>query len=418
MRWLRRLYHFANVLSATTSFDKTWQGMIAPSLVRTSASTDQSAREEMDGIAVRHGADVVTLDPWGQPYSIQQRPDRFYQLQALAFRMAGADVQGVVDERAIQNPCTWLPAQHSLGVLTADPSSLQLSSDGLRCTMGVKDGLPDTDNWTQNHGEARIERRDMGTNAAALKFQHQQSPFLPASTLVKTADATDRLVWDSQHPEEAWAVHGPFYVEFGLTEVTPAARSAPGWLYRTQRLALEAAGATIVPTEGLPPDPVVPGPLLTRTQQSDTDADLHWTPPPHEAPAGSELYDPLLAVLAFAARNRFFLMAGLMLAPILLSFFLPKGVAIRGGLIVLGVVLAVVNLIFGTSIADILIYHAGHRGECHHHRQSRNLHAIQQSQCSRLHGADPHRGGEGRGDGIRGRRLQRLSAAQCNDLSD
>ncbi|HVX57011.1 MAG TPA: hypothetical protein VHA37_04725, partial [Candidatus Saccharimonadales bacterium] len=232
------LYYFANAQRAKAEFNKTWRSMIAPSLVRTADPADQLAREDGGGIAVLHGTDVVTVDPSRQQDVLKRQPDRFYQLEALAFRMAGATVHGVADQRAIQNPCTWLPAQHALGVLTTDPSSLQISSDGLRCTMEVKDGMPDTDHWTQNHGEVQIERHDMGTNEAALRFQRQQTPFLPASTLVKTVDATDRLVWDSQHPEAAWVVHGPFYVEFRLTDATPVAKATPGWLYRTQRLAL------------------------------------------------------------------------------------------------------------------------------------------------------------------------------------
>ena len=359
------LYHFANVQSATMAFNKAWGDMMAPRLVRTATGpADQLAREDGGGIAVRHGTDVVTVDPSRQQYTLQQQPDRFYRLEALAFRLAGANVQGVADPKAVQNPCTWLPTQHALGVLTADPSSLQVSSDGLRCTMQVKDGMSDTDHWTQNHGEVQIERRDMGTNAAALKFQHDQTPFLPPSMLVKTADATDRLVWDSQHPEEAWAVHGPFYVELRLTDVTPAAKVAPGWLYRMQRLALEAAGATIVPTAGLPPDPVVPGPLATRAEPAEGNANLHWTPSPHDAPIGSVLYDPLLAVVAFAAQNRFFVLVGLIFGPILLAVFLPgKRYIGRGaGLVGLCIVLGVVNLTFGTDIADVLIYHAGVAG--------------------------------------------------------
>lgn len=357
------LYHFANAQRATMEFNKTWQGMVAPNLARTADPTDEVAREDGGGIAARHGADVVALDPTRQQYALQRDPDRFYRLEALALRMAGASVQGVANPQAIQNPCTWLPEQHALGVLTTDPSSLQRSSDGLRCTMEVKDGQPDTDHWTQNHGEVQIERRDMGTNNAALTFQHRQSPFLPATTLVKTTDATDRLIWDSARPEAAWAVHGPFYVEFALTGVTPAAKAEPGWLYRTQRLALEAAGATIVPTDGLPPDPVVPGPLPAAAEQPATEAAMHWTPPAHDALAASALYDPILVVVGFMARNRFIMIPVLIFAPILLGTVLGKRrTGTRTGLIVLSIVVAVVNLVFGTGIADRLIYHAGVSG--------------------------------------------------------
>lgn len=356
------LYHFANAKRAASEFNRAWQGMVAPSLVRTEEPTDHVAREDDGGIAVVHGTDLVTLDPSGQEYALKRQPDRFYQLEALAFRIAGAKVQGAVDPNAIQSPCAWLPEQHALGVLTTDPSSLRLSYDGPRCGMAVQDGMPDLVRRAQNHGVVQIERRDMGTNAAALRFQHQQTPFLPASTLVKTADASDRLVWDSEHPEDAWAVHGPFYVEFHLTDATPAAKAVPGWLYRTQRLAFEAAGATIVATDDLPPEPVVPPPLPARPSRAEADA--HWMPPPRDAPAGAELFDPALAVLAFAARNRFFVLVGVFFASFLAAIFLPgkRRKVRRTGWAGFAVVLAVVNLIFGTDIADRLIYHAGVAG--------------------------------------------------------
>lgn len=45
-------------------------------------------------------------------------------------------------------------------------------------------------------------------------------------------------------------------------------------------MALEAVGATVVPTPGLLPDPVVPGPL-----KKGVIAEERWVPPAHDPPA-------------------------------------------------------------------------------------------------------------------------------------
>ncbi len=101
-----------------------------------------------------------------------------------------------------------------------------------------------------------------------------------------------------------------------------------------------------------------------------------WTPPPHAAPAGATFYDPVLAIVASAAKmpNPFYLLFPLMLiGPVLPAFvapvfFLPRKPSI-GGRIALGVLgyglgvgVGVVNLSCGTAIADALVYRFGAAG--------------------------------------------------------
>ena len=360
------VYHQSEDARTATAFVRSWPLAIVPSQVRTDDPADQVARPDADTVAVLHGHSVVVIDAGGQQQDIQRSTDRVYRLEALAFRVVGARVLGPVDLRTTQDACTPLLAQHVLGILTLEPSSLRVDHDGWRCTMQVKDGSLDTSHWTENHGRVVVERQDLGTNAAALRFQKNQAPFLPVSTLVRTSDPSDRLVANIDKPLEMWVVHGANYVDFNVTEPTPAAQAAPGWLYRMQRLALEAAGATVVGTPGNPPDPVVPGPLSTATV---TAADGHWTPPAHPAPAWSVLTDPVVSVIAFLAKYRFFAMPLLVIMPaILLAFATSRArragrpAKAQGGWIAFFVVVAVANVVGGTWLTTLLVYHAGVSG--------------------------------------------------------
>ncbi len=347
------------------NFAKDFAKSLVPSQVRTGDAGDLVARPKPDSVAVRHGGAVVVVGASGQQYALQRAPDRIYQLEAFAFRLAGATVQGPADPRTAQDACTPLDRQHVLGILTTEPSSLEITRDGTRCTLQVKDGSGKIGHWVDNRGEVQIERVDVATNAEALHFQHQQTPFLPISTLVHTADPTDRLVTAADHPGEAWAVHGANYVTFEVEDETPAARSTPGWVYRVQRLAFEAAGATIVPTAETPRDPVVPGPV---PEDSETEPATKWAPPAHPAPALSPLIDPIIAVIAFLAAYRMILMPVFIGGPIVLLVIganraKRNGTRNRlGALPAIVIPLGILNIMVGPWLASVLVYHAGVSG--------------------------------------------------------
>jgi hypothetical protein len=182
------------------NFSEDFRKTLVPSQIRTDDPGDMVARPKLQSVAVRYEGSVVVVDASNQDYALQRVPDRIATLEAFAFRLAGAAVRGPVDPRTMQDACTPLDPQHVLGVLTLEPSSLEISHDGTRCTLQVKDGSGQPGHWPENRGEVQIERQDVATNADALRFQHQQTPFAPASTLVKTSEPTDRLVTSSDHP--------------------------------------------------------------------------------------------------------------------------------------------------------------------------------------------------------------------------
>jgi hypothetical protein len=216
---------------------------------------------------------------------------------------------------AAAQPRAHLPPDRLLALLTLSASTIKSSLDGNRCFFSVKDGSGINGAWVNNRGSGKLTREDRGFNTAALKFQHDQTPFYPASTLVATTDPTDKVVLDSDRPNEVRAVHGPYYVTLSLTDMTPEARAHPSWAYRVQRAALEAAGATIVATPSIAPDPVVPGPMVERKY----DAPAAWTPKSHAPPANSGLIEPILHVLAILARIRFFVLPAFIGPPVLFS---------------------------------------------------------------------------------------------------
>jgi len=95
---------------------------------------------------------------------------------------------------------------------------------------------------------------DLGTHAAALARQRQDTPFFPESHLVRTADPGDRVLTNPEHPGEVSAVHGPLSGDADCRGRHAGRARAAGWVYRVRRAALEVAGATILPQPGLPPD--------------------------------------------------------------------------------------------------------------------------------------------------------------------
>ena len=360
-------YHFANLAKAEAEIRRIAKDALPPpGLVRTADPQDRIVRTDATTVFARHGVDIAVIDASEVQDIAHEKADWDYRIEALALQAAGAKVLGPVDDRATADTCHLVPAEHILALLTLSPSTLQPSLDGKRCFFSVKDGSGNYGAWVNNRGSAHLERENLGFNAAALKFQHDQTPFDPASNLVATTDPTDRVVLNTERPEEVWAVHGPYYVTLSLTDVTQAARAHPSWAYRVQRAALEAAGATIVPKPDITPDPVVPGPVVPR--QADAPVAAAWTPPPHAAPANAGLIEPILHILAVLARIRFFVMPVFIGLPILISVRSSR--ARSGGtksnlvwwVVPLGVGLGLINMLFGTVITTNLIYHYGVAG--------------------------------------------------------
>lgn len=348
-------YTFANVDKAKAQMRRLAATAQPPSLVRTAEADDQIVRQDGNGAIARHGAVITVIDGREVRDTARQRADWTYRIEALALHAAGAQVLGPANDRATADVCHLVTPDHVLPLLTLTRSSLTSRTDdddsGKRCSFSVKDASGKSDGWVTNDGDAQFTREDLGTNAAALARQHQDTPFFPPSKLISTADASDRVVPNPEHPEEVEAVHGPYLVTLHLTGITPAARAHPSWAYRAQRAALEAAGATIVAPANMPADPVVAGP-------QPPPPPVAWQPAIHPVPAGNALIDPLLHVGAVLARWRFLALPVFIFGSILLGMLFRR----PGWLIPLFIIAGIANLIFGTELMTILIYRFGAAG--------------------------------------------------------
>ena len=331
-------------------------------LARTVDATDEQLDWTGDRFAARRGGVIAVADGSAAVSLASDKPDWRYRLQALALRAVGASVLGPTAEAA--DACGRVRKPQMLALLTLQPSRLELTPDGWnRCMMSVKDRSGTIDGWTTNdsHGDLRIS--DLGSNAAALKFLKQQLPFLKPSDLVRTQDAGDRVVAQPDHPGEVWAVHGPYYVELNLPDATAQARAHPTWRYRVQRAALQAAGATIVASPGMPPDPAVSDGV-----DGDRPHDAprsRWTPPAHDPPTWSVILEPLAMVAAFLSHYRFFVLPVALFGGIAFSVWRGARAKAQGRtsaawmLTVSGVALGLVSIMFGPWISSDLVYMAG-----------------------------------------------------------
>ncbi len=357
-------YHFASPAAAEKQTRRLSQGVASLDLVRTGDPQDEIIRPDWGTVIARHDVDIAVINGSETNELARDKADWSYRLEAMALRAAGANVLGPVNGRAIADTCHLLPPAHILALLTLSPSTLASSVDGYRCFFSVRDASGVDGAWINNRGSAELTREDLGSNADALQFQHQQTPFFPASNVVATADPTDKVLVNPKNPAEVWAVHGPYYVTLSLTDVTAAARRNPTWAYRVQRGALEAAGATIIANPGIAPDPIVAA--VTPVTKPETQV---WVPPPHAAPSDAGMMDPILHILAIVTGARFFILPVFIGLPVLFSIWRSSrakkaGRKSRVGawIVPLGVAFGVIVLLFGTAITTTLIYRYGVAG--------------------------------------------------------
>lgn len=373
-------YHMASPARAIDQMKRLTKTAQPPSLVRTEDSADQVLRTDANTVVARHGSDIVVIDARQVSDLARQRAGWTYRLEAMAFTAVGSQVLGPVDARATASVCQLAAPGDILALLTLSPSTLEVSDDsaedGIRCRFNVRDASHEIAGWTRNHGSMQLRREDLGNNAAALERLRADRPFNRPSSLVQTADPTDRVVPTAGHPEEVEAVHGPYLVTLILDDPTDAAREHPSWIYRIQRAALTAAGATIIPPTDMGPDPVTPGPAPPPSAFS-------WRANTHAPPSWSWFSDPISHIIAFLARHRFILMPVLIGGSILFGVVGTSGLkprlsnqAITGygpdpprrkarGFILIPICVgfAVINLIFGSEISGIVIYHFGAEGQ-------------------------------------------------------
>ncbi len=110
--------------------------------------------------------------------------------------------------------------------------------------------------------EVQLSIRHFDSHGQAVAYMKNELPFYfdKKPSLVKTSGPDDHVddLLDRPDWAQAEAVHGEYMAKVEANRIEPGARSHPTFEYRLQRLALQAAGATILPTVGLPPDPVPP----------------------------------------------------------------------------------------------------------------------------------------------------------------
>jgi hypothetical protein len=153
------------------------------------------------------------------------------------------------------DPCTLLKPQEAAALVTLNQADVdpRPTSPG-RCYYSVTPSLG-------SNMDVELTVTDLHTHAAAVARMQQDGPFQfnKKPALVRTSDPGDH-VYDLLQPngDTAKAVHGQYLVDIDLTSTEDAARNHPSFEYRLQRAALEAAGAIILPTPGVAPDPVLP----------------------------------------------------------------------------------------------------------------------------------------------------------------
>ena len=139
-------------------------------------------------------------------------------------------------------------------------------------------------------GEVQLTLTHFGSHAEAVAAMKNELPFYfdKAPPLVKTTGPDDHVddLLNRTDWAQAEAVHGDEMAKVEVSQIDPAARAHASFEYRLQRLALQAAGATVLPTAGVAPDPVRP------REQPDTTA---------HASSGSFFTQPSGIVLAVLA---------------------------------------------------------------------------------------------------------------------
>jgi hypothetical protein len=176
-------------------------------------------------------------------------------LAAIVF--AGSSELHCVAQQTTGDPCTMVSIKDVGPLLTLDQAEITARpmdpSDPHRMQC-----VWQAENSFGTGGELDIHLYTFSTHALALDDLRTTAPFdyQKKAPLVKTTDPDDYV--ETTAGDEVLAVHGPYKVELNISGVTDAARAHPTWEYRLQRTALLAAGATIAPAPGLPPDPVLP----------------------------------------------------------------------------------------------------------------------------------------------------------------
>ncbi len=175
-------------------------------------------------------------------------------MAATVFAVAGAWPAAA---QVSSDPCKAVNPDDIAALVTLNQATVearQMVPGSRKCVFDVKPSLG-------MDIEVELEVNDLGSHEAAVHSMQQSAPFYfdKKPSLVKTNDAGDH-VYDilQANGDNVTAVHGTYMVDMNVSGLDDAARAHPTWEYRMERTALQAAGATILPTPGVAPDPVLP----------------------------------------------------------------------------------------------------------------------------------------------------------------
>lgn len=175
----------------------------------------------------------------------------------IVIAFAGFSGSRGMTQDAFGDPCSMVSVADVGPLLTLNPAEITFRptdpSDPYRMQCEWR-----AETSRGSSGELEIHRYTLNSHAEAIEELRTSAPFdyKKKKPLVHTSDSGDYV--ETTADGEVLAVHGPYKVELNISGVTDAAMAHPTWQYRLQRLALQAAGSTVIPAPDLAPDPVLP----------------------------------------------------------------------------------------------------------------------------------------------------------------
>jgi hypothetical protein len=165
------------------------------------------------------------------------------------------------------DPCQQVRSDDVATLVTLNQSEVsgRSESDSSRCYFEIKTPVDSSGMSLQ------LDIRHFSSHAEAVAYMKNELPFYfdKHPPLVKTTGPDDHvdmlLTGDTNAMAEA--VHDNYMSTINISGIESGARTHPSFEYRLQKLALQAVGATVLPTVGIPPDPVPP---KSSTKGSDT----------------------------------------------------------------------------------------------------------------------------------------------------
>jgi len=175
------------------------------------------------------------------------------------------------------NACKQVREDDVATLLTLNQSTVETSQNSAsnRCVFEVATPVSDT------RSELELTIRKFDSHAEAVAYMKNEFPFYfdKHPPLVKTTGADDHVdtVLTNNENGIAEAVHENVMSRVNISRIEQGARAHPTFEYRLQRLALQAAGATVLPAIGLAADPVRPRAVDDSPTQSGTNTSSPFT---------------------------------------------------------------------------------------------------------------------------------------------